>query len=481
MVLIITMQFTGCGEEDEPSFLPTAEFTYTGTNNMSAPTEVQFTNTIEIDVEYNWDFGNGETGFGRDPIITYTEEGNYVVTLTATSLEGEGESQVSHEIEIGPFSVSSDHLQGVWSVVHEEIYMPGESNPIIHEYPMNWETLEYQSTGDFNRISAVWVESEYGTYEVVNNVLTQTTTDENGNTNSIDILITAYSDTEVEAEVSLEEPGVGTILNKVLLRRNGPEYFGIGPFPRPSVGDFFVTKWSILEETMTISAYSESEDDYTDLITSETVQDIPYNYRTVYPGSANLNGGNTLVIDNWENGEYEVMKMMQLRTYTTYWLRDQTDTETALLITNNLDDDNIETYAASFINEEGTTYKVEIRSKLRRGDWSEPTISQSELVGQWTITEKSETQDGVDIESTESTSPPVGFVLDFQNDGQADLGDTNPGSWFMLDECNFVVVSADGDETLVHVADHDASTGMLQLWVVEEKGSYQLTMTLEKL
>jgi PKD repeat protein len=49
---------------------------------------VSFTNYSEGAVSYFWDFGDGYTSTVANPVHSYTEEGIYTVTLTATAIDG---------------------------------------------------------------------------------------------------------------------------------------------------------------------------------------------------------------------------------------------------------------------------------------------------------------------------------------------------------------------------------------------------------
>ena len=64
--------------------LPTSEFV--AVNNMQ---EVTFTNSSTGATSYAWDFGDGNTSTDINPIHTYTSEGMYTVTLTATNQCGD--------------------------------------------------------------------------------------------------------------------------------------------------------------------------------------------------------------------------------------------------------------------------------------------------------------------------------------------------------------------------------------------------------
>jgi len=61
---------------------PTADFTYNGSDLT-----VEFANTSTNATSYLWDFGDGNTSTGNDPIHTYSVAGTYMVNLAATQLD----------------------------------------------------------------------------------------------------------------------------------------------------------------------------------------------------------------------------------------------------------------------------------------------------------------------------------------------------------------------------------------------------------
>jgi PKD repeat protein len=71
-----------------PNQPPTASFTATPSSG-DAPLDVTFDGSASSDpdgsiVSYDWDFGDGSVGTGVNPSYTYTDVGNYTVTLTVT-------------------------------------------------------------------------------------------------------------------------------------------------------------------------------------------------------------------------------------------------------------------------------------------------------------------------------------------------------------------------------------------------------------
>ena len=63
--------------------VPTASFTFNETGNV-----INFNNTSTNADTYLWTFGDGETSTEESPSHTYTNDGNYIVTLEATNVCG---------------------------------------------------------------------------------------------------------------------------------------------------------------------------------------------------------------------------------------------------------------------------------------------------------------------------------------------------------------------------------------------------------
>jgi PKD repeat protein len=67
---------------------PVADFTATPRTG-TAPLQVEFTDTsANIPISWSWDFGDGHTSTLQNPIHTYSAEGTYTVSLTATNGNG---------------------------------------------------------------------------------------------------------------------------------------------------------------------------------------------------------------------------------------------------------------------------------------------------------------------------------------------------------------------------------------------------------
>ncbi len=61
----------------------TASFTYSPTQNLTAPIKINFTNTSKNAESYLWDFGDGTSSTNTDPIKEFTKAGTFKVKLTA--------------------------------------------------------------------------------------------------------------------------------------------------------------------------------------------------------------------------------------------------------------------------------------------------------------------------------------------------------------------------------------------------------------
>jgi gliding motility-associated-like protein len=84
--LVVTNTLTGCSSSNTLTVnqtpLPVSTFTADPTSGQ-APLAVNFTNQTEAGVSYAWSFGNSATASGSNPSYTYSQTGEYVVTLMA--------------------------------------------------------------------------------------------------------------------------------------------------------------------------------------------------------------------------------------------------------------------------------------------------------------------------------------------------------------------------------------------------------------
>ncbi|RYF79782.1 MAG: PKD domain-containing protein, partial [Chitinophagaceae bacterium] len=67
---------------------PAAGFTAVSTTSCKPPLTVNFTNTSTGAVSYLWNFGDGNTSTQQSPSHTFSNYGNYTVTLIATNASG---------------------------------------------------------------------------------------------------------------------------------------------------------------------------------------------------------------------------------------------------------------------------------------------------------------------------------------------------------------------------------------------------------
>ncbi len=420
IALFIGVQFIGCStDEVEPTDnVPVSDFGVEADNGMNAPSTIHFGVFFGKlpGLEYHWDFGNGDTS--TEPLVNYTyyKPGTYTVTLTVTGAKGS--SQTSKEITIGELDVKLSFLEGTWSIIRQEVTLPGSSTPIITEREMNWETLAYYG-GNYTRFSLVWVEKEHGACSITNNILTQTP--DNSDFPDVSILITSVDETIIEAEASIVYPDAGTITFKVKLQKHGSEYYSIQSFPNHCIpdGDFFNTTWSIVEETTKMMAYSSETDEYSDVISTTTESNIDYNSNT-FMAISGIN--QTLWIDNWYSGVYQYYyNMSQVSGWGSWWINPIEEIEgdeMILQVVTNLDNNNLEMVAVWFEDIDDVNYKFENRSKFKRNDGTEAIISEQELIANWEVISKTETIGGINVNPGDSDSPPVGFVIIFNSDGR---------------------------------------------------------------
>jgi len=92
-LLLVAISISSCGVfEPEPK--PTADFVVTVLDNGLVRLDVSSSNADSFD----WDFGNGEKGTGKNIQFRYDRNGQYVITLTAKGKGGE--ISVQQRVEI---------------------------------------------------------------------------------------------------------------------------------------------------------------------------------------------------------------------------------------------------------------------------------------------------------------------------------------------------------------------------------------------
>ena len=91
-------------EENQP---PAADFSFSPTNPKSGET-VHFNADASTDpdgtiVQYNWDYGDGNTGTGKNPQHVYNVTAETTFSITLTVIDDNGASAaVSKEITVTP-------------------------------------------------------------------------------------------------------------------------------------------------------------------------------------------------------------------------------------------------------------------------------------------------------------------------------------------------------------------------------------------
>jgi PKD repeat protein len=92
-------------EPDLPGAPPAASFSY----EVDGPT-VTFTNTSTGADSYLWDFGDGNSSTEESPVHTYSADGSYNVTLTASNADGD--TPVTVSVVVSSQTFSGDKLTG---------------------------------------------------------------------------------------------------------------------------------------------------------------------------------------------------------------------------------------------------------------------------------------------------------------------------------------------------------------------------------
>jgi len=96
-----TVVFNDLQEWNIGKYDPVASFTSTNTNELYT-----FTNTSDYGVSYSWSFGDGSTSTDENPNHSYTNNGDYIITLTATNC---GKTSVTTQgITISALNIEDD-------------------------------------------------------------------------------------------------------------------------------------------------------------------------------------------------------------------------------------------------------------------------------------------------------------------------------------------------------------------------------------
>ena len=99
---------------------PIARIFAPSSGTVGEPTEFDASDSYDPDgsstLRYNWDFGDGTTGYGINPEHTYTSPGKYKVTLKVTDSMG-GESTASMTIQIDEKQSTTQNTDLFWYIV----------------------------------------------------------------------------------------------------------------------------------------------------------------------------------------------------------------------------------------------------------------------------------------------------------------------------------------------------------------------------
>lgn len=91
-----------CAVAVEPAPQPPEIISLSATNETpQAGESVRFNSSVRGDapIEYQWEFGDGETASGQEPTHTYQEAGTYTVTLTATNDTGSDSRSITIDVQ----------------------------------------------------------------------------------------------------------------------------------------------------------------------------------------------------------------------------------------------------------------------------------------------------------------------------------------------------------------------------------------------
>lgn len=101
-LLLLFVCITSCESNDDEIIQQSLKAGYTYVQE-SSPGTITFINTSELADSYIWDFGDGTTSTAINPTKTFSETGEYVVTLTARNNSTEETSSFSSDVSIFVF------------------------------------------------------------------------------------------------------------------------------------------------------------------------------------------------------------------------------------------------------------------------------------------------------------------------------------------------------------------------------------------
>lgn len=125
-------------ETETPEASTIADFDYSATNDLNAPTTISFTNNSILATSYTWDFGNGETSTQENPEITFTEPGVYNISLRVGASSNVYYNNLVEEVSLkvkDPLAGKTKTLYFTDRTTHSVRYIVLDDNePIIQDF-----------------------------------------------------------------------------------------------------------------------------------------------------------------------------------------------------------------------------------------------------------------------------------------------------------------------------------------------------------
>ncbi|MFV0591568.1 MAG: PKD domain-containing protein [Draconibacterium sp.] len=100
-----TILLTSCSDDEENPAFPLSAAIFHSINGK----QVAFTALTHSAINWQWDFGNGETSTEQNPVYVYPEGGYYIATLTAKDKDG---NTVSDQVKLAVALTSYSLLTG---------------------------------------------------------------------------------------------------------------------------------------------------------------------------------------------------------------------------------------------------------------------------------------------------------------------------------------------------------------------------------
>lgn len=175
--LALILSISSCTKDDEPTppASVVANFTISPDANLTAPVEITFTNTSVVPATagtatYAWNFGDGTgTSAVESPVYTYTDAGNYTITLTVSTPNADDAvktmditvaSGTIFEMDFEGFSpddIIGAYLPNTWAVFDLDGGIPNDPDL----YDAGWKIATSGKMGSDIAISTSYYDSPY--------------------------------------------------------------------------------------------------------------------------------------------------------------------------------------------------------------------------------------------------------------------------------------------------------------------------------